>query len=407
MRKQKSNSEVALKKCATGIQGLDEITFGGLPKGRPTLVCGGPGCGKTLLGVEFLVRGAKEFNEPGVFISFEETENDLATNVHSLGFELNNLINQKKIFVDNVFVERREIEETGEYDLEGLFIRIENAVNSVGAKRIVLDTIESLFSGFTNHQILRAEIRRLFRWLKDRGLTAIITGERGDKTLTREGLEEYVSDCVIFLDNRITEEVATRRLQIIKYRGSKHGMNEFPFIVTDKGIMVMPITSLDLKYEASKEFITSGLAGFDSMLNGKGFYRGSSVFVSGTAGTGKTTYLSHFVDSICRKGEKALYFAFEESESQIIRNMKSVNIDLEQWVKKGLLKLQCSRASSLGLEAHLTNIILTVNEFKPSFVVFDPINTFIRGSNQMEVKALIAKIMDFLKEKKITTVFTH
>jgi len=400
-------SRTQLPKSPTGIQGLDEVTGGGLPKGRPTLICGGSGCGKTLLAMEFLVRGARQFNEPGVFMAFEETAKDLTQNVASLGFDLKDLIARKKMVLDFVYIERSEIEETGEYDLEGLFIRLGQAIDSIGAKRVVLDTIESLFSGLPNPLILRAELRRLFRWLKDKGVTAIITGERGEDTLTRQGLEEYVSDCVIVLDHRVSNQVSSRRLRVVKYRGSTHGKNEYPFLIDEDGILVLPVTSLGLQHIASTDRIPTGVARLDAMLGGAGYYRGSSVLVSGTAGTGKTSFAAHFAEAACRRGERALYFAFEESPSQIMRNMCSVGIDLEPWVKKGLLQFQATRPSFVGLEMHLTMIHKAVNAFKPQVVIVDPLSSFIIGGNETEVKSMLMRLVDFLKMNQITALFTN
>ena len=395
-----------LPKSPTGIQGLDEITGGGLPKGRPTLICGGAGCGKTLIAMEFLVRGARQFNEPGVFMAFEETAKDLTQNVASLGFDLKDLIARKKIVLDFVYIERSEIEMTGEYDLEGLFIRLGQAIDSIGAKRVVLDTIESLFSGLPNPLILRAELRRLFRWLKDKGVTAIITGERGDETLTRQGLEEYVSDCVIMLDHRVVEQVTSRRLRVVKYRGSTHGTNEYPFLIDEDGILVLPVTSLGLKNIAFTDRIPTGIQRLDTMLGGAGCYRGSSVLVSGTAGTGKSSIAAHFADAACRRGERALYFAFEESPSQIMRNMRSIGIDLEPWVQKDLLQFQATRPTFTGLEMHLTMIHKAVNAFKPQVVIVDPLSSFVMGSNKTEVKSMLMRLVDFLKMSKVTSMFT-
>ncbi len=396
-----------LPKSPTGIQGLDEITGGGLPKGRPTLICGGSGCGKTLFAVEFLVNGARHFNEPGVFMAFEETAKELTQNVASLGFDLRDLIAHKKIVLDFVYIERTEIEATGEYDLEGLFIRLGHAIDSIGARRVVLDTpIESLFSGFPNPFIVRAELRRLFRWLKDKGVTAIITGEHGEGTLTNQRLEEYVSDCVIVLDHRVSDQVSSRRLRVLKYRGSTHGTNEYPFLIDENGISVLPITSLGLQQIASTARISTGIARLDAMLGGAGFYRGSSVLVSGTAGTGKTSLAAHFVDAACRRGERALYFAFEESPSQIMRNMRSIGIDLEPWVQKGLLLFQANRPSFVGLEMHLAMIHKAITTFKPQVVVVDPLNSFIVGGNETEVKSMLMRLVDFLKMNQITGMFT-
>ena len=398
--------EKSLKKSPSGIQGFDEITGGGLPAGRPTLVCGSAGCGKTLFGMEFLVRGVTQFNEPGVFMSFEETNEELITNVASLGFDLEDLVKHKKIALDHVHIERSEIEETGEYDLEGLFIRLNYAIDSIGAKRVVLDTIESLFAGLPNQLILRAELRRLFRWLKDKGVTAIITGERGEKTFTRQGLEEYVSDCVIMLDHRVTEQTSTRRLRVVKYRGSLHGTNEYPFLIDENGFSILPITSLGLGHIVSNERISSGIPELDKMLEGKGYYRGSTVLVSGTAGVGKTSLAAHFAEAACKRGERVLYFCFEESPNQLMRNMRSIGIKLEHWVHKGLLQFQATRPTFYGLEMHLAVTHKAVNAFKPDIVIMDPINTFILGDKENEVKTMLMRIVDFLKGNQITALFT-
>lgn len=399
-------SKNPLEKTPTGIKGLDEITGGGLPKGRPTLVCGGTGCGKTLLAMEFLVRGATEFNEPGVFMSFEEKSEELSANFASLGFDLNALAAEKKLGLDYVHIERGEIEETGEYDLEGLFLRIGYAIDTIGAKRIVLDTIEALFSGLPNEAILRAELRRLFRWLKEKGVTAIVTGEQGDMNLTRHGLEEYVADCVIFLTHTVSEQVATRRIRIIKYRGSSHGADEYPFLIDDTGFSVLPVTSISLNHSAPQERISSGITRLDRMLGEKGYFRGSSILVSGTAGTGKSSLAAHFVDAACRRGERCIYFAFEESQNQIIRNMSSIGIHLEQWVEKGLLKFQAVRPTFYGLEMHLVTMHKAVEEFQPSVVVIDPISNLVSSASALQVKGMLSRLVDYLKTKEITALCT-
>lgn len=393
-------------KVPSGIPGLDEITQGGLPQGRPTLVCGSAGCGKTLFGIEFLVRGATEYGEPGVFMAFEETAEEITQNVRSLGFDLDQLVEKKKLSLDYVHIERSEIEETGEYDLEALFIRLDLAIQSVGAKRVVLDTLETLFSGLSNQAILRAELRRLFRWLKDKGVTAIITAERGDRTFTRHGLEEYVSDCVILLDHRIHDQVATRRLRVVKYRGSSHGSNEYPFLIDEGGVDVLPITSIGLNHTATTDRVSSGLPQLDAMLGGQGFYRGSSILISGSAGTGKSSFAASFVDAGCRRGERAIYFAFEESSSQIIRNMRSIGIDLDTHAKKGLLQFHASRPTFHGLEMHLALMYKRVRDFQPRLVVVDPITNFISIGKYEEIKAMLMRLVDFLKANHITGVFT-
>ncbi len=396
-----------LPKCTTGIQGLDEITTGGLPQGRPTLVCGSAGCGKTLLGIEFLVRGATLFNEPGVFIAFEETAEELAQNVRSLGFDLEALIEKKKLAVDYIYVERSEIEETGEYDLEALFIRLGFAIDSIGAKRIVLDTLETLFAGLPSPAILRSELRRLFRWLKEKGVTAIITAERGSGSFTRHGLEEYVSDCVLLLDHRVDGQISTRRLRIVKYRGSSHGTNEFPFLIDEGGISVFPITSLQRQHEASSERISIGVPALDAMLGGEGVYRGSSVLLSGTAGVGKTSLACHAADACCRRGERCLYIAFEEPEAQLLRNMRSIGLNLEPWVKKGLLRFHAARPTMNGLEMHLASIHKLVEGLKPSLVIVDPITNFISSGTVSEASSMMMRLVDYLKARQITTLLTN
>ena len=408
MTKPTSNRSAAigLPKAPTGINGLDEITGGGLPSGRPTLVCGSAGCGKTMLGMEFLVRGVTQFGEPGVFMMFEENAKELTANVRSLGFDLDELVEQKKIVLDHVQVERSEIEETGEYDLEGLFIRLGHAIDSIGAKRVVLDTVEALFAGLPNHAILRAELRRLFRWLKDRGMTAIITGEKGEASITRYGLEEYVADCVITLDHRVAEQICTRRLRVVKYRGTAHGTNEYPFIIGERGISVLPITSLQLDHCASAERVHTGIAGLDAMLGGQGVYRGSSVLVTGSAGTGKSSIAAKFAETACRRGDRTLLFAYEESSEQLLRNMRSIGIDLAHGVKKGLLQIHCSRPSMHGLEQHLVMMHDTVQAFRPSVVVVDPISNLSLDNSETEVKPTLMRLIDFLKKLQITSVFT-
>lgn len=400
-------AEAALTKCPTGIHGLDEVTSGGLPRNRPTLVCGGPGCGKTLVAMEFLVRGATQFGEPGVFLAFEESAEELAQNVRSLGFDLNSLAEQKKLKVSFVRIERSEIEETGDYDLEGLFIRLETAIDSLGAKRVVLDTVETIFSGLKNAAILRAELRRLFRWLKDKQVTAIITGERGHGTLTQYGLEEYVSDCVIVLDHRVTEQVSTRRLRIVKYRGSAHGTNEFPFLIGTQGISVLPVTSLGLEHEASSERVSTGIPRLDAMLGGAGYFQGSSVLISGTAGTGKTSVASFFADAACRRGERCLYFAFEESRSQLFRNMRSVGLDLQPWTEQGLLRVEAARPTLYGLETHLALMQRLAAEFRPAAVVVDPVSNLVTSATLPEVKSMLVRLIDYLKSHQITALMTN
>jgi circadian clock protein KaiC len=397
----------SLPKASTGIKGFDEITFGGLPRGRPTLVCGGPGCGKTLFGLEFLLRGARDFGEHGVFMAFEETAQELAQNVRSLGFDLDRMIAENKISVDHVHVERAEIAETGAYDLEGLFLRLGLAIDTVGAKRVVLDTLESLFGGFSDEALLRSELRRLFRWLKDKGVTAIITGERGEGQLTRQGLEEYVSDCVILLDHRVREQVSTRRLRIVKYRGSTHGTNEYPFLIDDNGIHVLPLTSLGLDHPASEERIPSGIPRLDAMLGGEGYYRGSSILLTGTAGTGKTTIAAHFADATCRRGERCLYFAFEESPQQLARNMRSIGIDLAPWTKKGLLRVHASRPTLHGIEMHLALIHKMVTDFDPQVVIMDPISNFSSAGTEADAESMLLRLVDFLKARQITAMFIN
>lgn len=406
-RAKTKNIRTPLAKTPTGIQGLDEVTGGGLPKGRVTLVCGRAGCGKSLLGMEFLVHGALEYGEPGVCIDFEETEEKLTANVASLGFDLRGLAKNKKLLVDYVFVERSEIAESGEYNLEGLFIRIADAVKSIKAKRVLIDSVEALFSGIADSTVLRSELRRLFRWLEEQRLTAIVTGEAGVQTLTRHGLEEYIADCVISLDHRVTEQISTRRLRIVKYRGTFHGTDEYPFLIGEDGISVLPITSLVLTHKALTDRVSTGFIALDEMMEGKGFFRGSSVLVTGTAGTGKSSLAANFVSSACARGEVCLYFTFEESPSQIFRNMGSVGLDLERWVKKGLLHFNAMRPTSTGLEGHLAVIHKLITRLRPGVVVIDPITNLILISGNYDVKSMLVRLVDFLKVQQITSMFTN
>jgi circadian clock protein KaiC len=393
-----------IRKASTGIHGLDEITGGGLPHGRPTLLCGSAGCGKTLLAMEFLVRGATEFGEPGVFFAFEETAGELTENVKSLGFDLAELEAQNKLSLEHIRIERSEIEEAGEFDLDGLFIRLGLAIDTSGAKRVVLDTLETLFAAFTNQAILRSELRRLFRWLKDRGVTAVITAERGDGTLTRQGLEEYVSDCVILLDHRVNDQTSTRRLRIVKYRGTSHGTNEYPFLIDAAGFSVLPLTSLGLEHEAANERVSTGIARLDEMLGG-GPYRGTSVLLSGTAGTGKSSIAAHFAEASCRRGERCLYYSFEESQSQILRNMRSIGLELAPWIERGLLTFVSTRPTFYGLEMHLAAMHKQIREYDPKLVVVDPMSNFISAGTVHEAQAMLLRLVDFLKARQTTALF--
>jgi|KBSMisStaDraftv2_1062788.scaffolds.fasta_scaffold01460_6 circadian clock protein KaiC len=408
MKRNSGNSEVSttLPKTPTGIEGLDEITEGGLPSGRSTLVCGNAGCGKTLFAIQFLANGIREYHEPGVFMTFEETKKDLALNVKSLGIDLEKFVHEKKLVIDYVKIERTEIQETGEYDLEGLFIRLNYAIDSIGAKRVVLDTIESLFGGIPNAAILRSEIRRLFFWLKDKGVTVVVTGERGEKTLTRQGLEEYVSDCVILLDFRVINQISTRRLRIVKYRGSAHGTNEYPFLIDEKGISVLPITSLKLAHKLSKEIISTGLAGLDKLFARKGIYRGCSILISGTAGTAKSILSSYFALKSCVSKEPTLYFSFEESPDQFVRNMKTVGINFEPFIKSGLLQIHSSRPSLQGLEMHLLIMYKLIKQHQPQTVVVDPISSLLNIGSFGEVRDMLVRLIDLLKMSRINAVFT-
>lgn len=395
-----------LAKAPTGVSGLDEITGGGVPRGRTTLVSGGAGCGKTLLSMEFIVRGATEFAEPGLFMSFEENEQELEQNVASLGFDLADLIKRRLLLMDFVRAEQSEIDETGDYDLEGLFVRLGHAIDHIKAKRVVLDTIEALFAALPNELVLRSELRRLFRWLKDRKITTIITAERGDGAFTRHGLEEYVSDCVILLDHRVIEQISTRRLRVVKYRGSVHGTNEYPFLIDESGFSVLPITSLSLNHEAPTERISTGIAQLDAMLDGKGLYRTGSVLVSGTAGSGKSSIASHMINAACGRGERCLFFPFEESQPQIVRNMQSIGLDLGRWVSRGLLRFHPSFPHLHGLETHLALMYKQIAQFDPRVVVIDPVTNLTEIGTQIEAKAMLTRLVDFLKARGITALLT-
>lgn len=394
-----------LEKCPTGIKGLDEITSGGLPRGRPTLVAGAAGSGKTLLAMEFLVRGIRDFNEPGVFMAFEETTQELTSNVASLGFDLKDMVDRGQLALDYVRVERHEIEETGEYSLDGLFVRLASMIDEVGAKRVVIDTIEVLFSGLTNEGIVRAELRRLFAWLKDKGVTTIITGEKGDGTLTRHGLEEYVSDCVIFLDHRVADQIATRHLRIVKYRGSGHGTNEYPTMIDEHGLSILPISSLGLDYPVSNERVSAGVERLDTMLGG-GYYRASSILVSGGAGTGKSSLAAAFANDVCRRGSRCLYISYEEAPAQIMRNMTSIGYHLDRWVRKDSLRFHAVRSTCCGLEQHLGTMHELIAAFKPTAVVIDPITNLQVISKGNQAKIMLTRIIDYLKNLGITALMT-
>lgn len=402
----KRKKRTTFPKVPSGIHGFDQVTGGGLPKNRPTLVCGSAGCGKTLFGIQFLAQGISEFGEPGVFMSFEENKSDLAQNVSSLGIDVDQLISSNMLRIDHVEFERSEIEETGEYDLEGIFIRLNHAIDSIGAKRVVLDTIESLFGGIKNTALLRSEIRRLFAWLKEKKVTAVITGERGEKTLTRQGLEEYVSDCVILLDFRVINQIATRRLRVIKYRGSSHGTNEYPFLIDEKGISVLPITSLRLDHKISDKLISTGIREVDQLFIRKGIYRGSSVLVTGSAGTAKTILASYFAAESCRRGEKTLYFSFEESPDQLVRNMMSINVNLRKYMNAGMLYIHASRPSMQGLEMHLLVLHSLIEKYKPQAVVVDPISSLLSIGSIAEVRDMLVRLIDLMKSNTINAFFT-
>ncbi|HLT91225.1 MAG TPA: circadian clock protein KaiC [Woeseiaceae bacterium] len=396
-----------LPKTPTGIEGLDEVTGGGLPTGRPTLICGSAGCGKTLLSASFLVNGAARYGEPGVFITFEETADELGRNVASLGYDLDALQARKLLVVDHVHVDRSDIEELGAFDLDGLFIRLKLAIDSVGAKRIVIDTLESLFQGFDDQATLRAELRRLLRWLKDRGITAIVTGERGDRSLTRNGIEEYVSDCVILLDHRVNGHVSTRHLRVVKYRGSAHGTNEYPFLIDEDGITVMPITSAALEHRASEERLPTGIPALDGMLRGGGYFRGSTILVSGTAGTGKSSVAAHLAMSTCERGERCLFFAFEESEAQYLRNMRSIGLHLAPHVESGLMRFRAVRPTLQGLEMHLVQMQKLVRDLEPAVVIVDPISNLVSAGSAEDARSLMTRLIDFLKSRGTTAMLTN
>jgi circadian clock protein KaiC len=401
------SSSQGISKSPTGIDGFDELTLGGVPTGRPTLVCGSAGCGKTLFATTFLIHGARDYAEPGVFVTFEERPGDIVSNVASLGFALDKLVESKKIAFEYVALDRSELEEAGDYDLEGLFLRLEAAIDSIGAKRVVLDTIESLFSVFSNEAILRAEIRRLFDWLKDKGMTTVITAERGDGTLTRQGLEEYVSDCVILLDHRVQNQISTRRLRIVKYRGTAHGTNEYPFLIDQDGFSVLPVSSLGLNHKVFEDRISSGIADLDGMLAGGGFHRASSILISGVAGSGKSAVAACFVDAACAAGDRAIIFSFEESADQFARNMKSIGTDIGRWIKSDKLRYVATRPTFYSLEMHLAVMLREIIRFDPQLVVLDPISAFMESGDRMEIQSMLLRVIDFLKARGVTAILTH
>ncbi len=405
-QKQRAVHQHQLHKCPTGIKGFDEITEGGLPKNRITLICGNTGCGKTLLGIDFLINGATKYNEPGIFMSFEETEDELYKNVASLNLDLHGLVARKKILIEYVLLERRDIQESGEFNLEGLFIRLEHAIDAIDAKRVVLDSIESLFAGVTDVGILRLEIKRLFRWLKDKHVTAIMTGELGQGVYSRHGLEEYISDCIILLDNRVREQISTRRIRVMKYRGSNHGTNEYPFVIDTDGLSVIPITSAGLDQPGTNKRVSTGIPSLDKLFQGAGYTRGSTILASGTAGTGKTSLAAAFVIERCKRGERCLFLSYEESSGQLIQNMHSIGFHFEPLIKKGLLKIVATRPSFFGLEMHLLDLYKLIADFKPQSVVIDPLTSLIGQGNQLEIQSMLTRMIDALKSQGITGLFT-
>lgn len=401
------DTPLGITKSQTGIAGFDDLTLGGVPTGRPTLVCGSAGCGKTLFAATFLVHGARDYDEPGVFVTFEERPVDIAANVASLGFDVEGLIAADRMAIEHIAIDPSEVAEIGDFDLEGLFLRMELAIDAIGAKRVVLDTIESLFSAFTNQAVLRAEIRRLFDWLKDRGMTTVITAERGDGTLTRQGLEEYVSDCVILLDHRVHNQISTRRMRIVKYRGTAHGTNEYPFLIDSDGFSVLPVSSLGLNHKVFDERVPSGVADLDAMIAGGGFYRGSSILVSGVAGSGKSSLSASFVHAAAERGERAIYFSFEEAQGQIVRNMRSIGLDLAPFVEDGLIRFISARPTFYSLEMHLAIMLREVQKFDPEVVVLDPISAFMESGDKLEVQSMLLRMVDYLKSRGVSAMFTH
>lgn len=404
-RTRRSRPEL-IEKCPTGIAGVDEITNGGVPRGRATLVCGSAGSGKTMLGTEFLARGVLRFREPGVLVTFEEAVGEYCRNATSIGFDLKRLIRQGMLVIDHIRADRRDYQETGAYDLEGLFVRIGHAIDTIGARRVVIDSLESLFGAIADEGIVRLELKRLLQWLGNKGVTAIVTAERGESTLTRRGLDEYVADCVLLLDHRVNDQISTRRMRVVKYRGSAHGANEYPFMITSEGISLQPVTAMELNHRVPVRRITTGIPKLDEMMGGKGFFRGSSILVSGAAGTGKSSLAAAFVCSVCKRGERCLYFAFEESMHQILRNMKSISIDLSPFVDQKVLLFEARRPSLYGLEMHLLTMERLVDQYRPQAVVIDPITNLVTAGAIEEVHRMLARMIDFLKGRQITALFT-
>ena len=394
-----------LPKSLTGIQGLDDITYGGIPQNRPTLLVGSIGTGKTIFAMEYIINGITMFNEPGVFMTFEEQTDELQINVTSMGYNLSKLIADNKIYLEHLHIDHREIQATGKYDIEGLFIRIEMAIEKVKAKRIVLDALDTLFIGLDS-QILRSEIKRLFFWLKEKKVTAIITSEVGDIFLTRLGFEEVVADCVIELNNRLNNQISTRRLRIVKYRGSYHSTNEYPFMIDHKGITIFPIISEAPQIIVSNERISSGIKQIDEMLDGRGFYVGSSILVSGSAGTGKSSIAASFIKDVCEKKGTALYCAFEEAPNQIKRNMASIGIFLEPYEKSGNLHFYYSRPTLQTLELHFIAIKKLIKQINPSVVILDPITNLMIENINSDIRTMLTRFVDYLKMEQITVLLT-
>ncbi|WP_240236172.1 circadian clock protein KaiC [Nocardioides sp. CFH 31398] len=394
-----------LEKAATGIEGFDDITFGGLPRARATIVTGAAGSGKSMFGVEFLAQGARAYGEPGVLLSFEETADELVANAASIGVDLRAMADEGTLVVDSAAGDLDDLVQSGAFDLEGLLLRLAAAIDAVGARRVVLDTVETLFSTLPDETTVRREFARLLRWLKERDLTVVVTAERGQQgRLTRHGIEEYVSDCVVVLDHRVEDEVATRRMRVAKYRGSPHGTNEFPFLISGRGLVVMPLHHDELT-EVSEERVSLGIPELDTMVGG-GVFRGSTIMISGSAGTGKTSIAACAADAACRRGEKALFLSFEEPSGQVVRNMRSIGLDLQHWIDKGLLVVQHMRPAITGLEAHLASLHMILDEHPAEVVVLDAVASLSRGVASYASASAVARDIAMLRLRGATTVLT-
>ena len=400
--KVKSSSDIV----STGVKGLDDVLGGGIPQGHAMLLVGKPGTGKSILSMEYLLHGIELHKENGVYISFEESEKQIISNAASFGWKFEEMVKKNKLAISYIDMQPEQMRTVGDYDLSALILRVKGAIKKVNARRVVIDGINNLLSTFDDERIIRSDLLRLIREIKEVNATIFITGERGHDSWSKMGFEEYLADGLMHLDNRTDGNYQTREIQVVKCRGINHYTGKSPFIINSEGMSIRPLITADFDYKVLKSRVSTGIADIDNMLGGKGLYRGSTVYITGPSGAGKTSISSSFANGACSRGERALFLAFEESSDQIIRNMKSIGLSLDKWVNEKLLYFYTARATTNSLEGHLDNIMTMVREVEPTCVVLDPISAFRPIANENETKLMLIRLNDYLRARKITTVFT-